>query len=154
MNKAILSVLGVFCVFSMVSCTSRELKQRAEADAKTMYVETLEKEIEGVVMPGRLRDNYISFLKATAKFEAESPKMASDTQATVVVQVEAVAKENRKTLAEIASSVEENKAIKFNMGNAINLIEQQPGQVRGKIVYLYSLRYRKEGPRWILEKPN
>jgi hypothetical protein len=144
-------ILPLLCLF-FVSCTRHELKDLGLKEAQNQYDETLNKEIEGMSFPGVLRDNYLAFLKKTADFEVEDVKMSDPDHATVSVRVEAVAMENRKTLAQIASTLDPGKAKGFNMGNAVNLIEQQPGQVKGKKESLYFLKYHKEGSGWALDK--
>lgn len=142
-------ILVLICLF-LGACTNSDLKKKSLAQAETQYLQTLEKELEGITMPGRLRENYIAYLKSTSKFEVSDVKLI-EANAVVSVQQEAVAIENRKTLAQIAAKMEPSKAGQFNMGNAINLIEQQPGQVKGKEKTLYFFKFHKSGSDWVLD---
>ncbi len=142
-------ILVLICLF-LGACTNSDLKKKSLAEAESQYNQTLEKELEGITMPGRLRDNYLAFLKTTSKFKIAEVQVNEGT-AVISVEQEAVAIENRKTLAQIASRVESSKAGQFNMGNAINLIEQQPGQVKGKKETLYFFKFHKAGSDWILD---
>lgn len=140
-----------FCLF-LGACTKSELKKKALQEAKNQYEQTLEDEVKDVSMPGVLHENYLSYLKNTAAYDVVDLKMPDDSHATVSVTVEAVAAANRHTLAKIAAGLKDSQAGTFNMGDAINLIEQQPGQVRGKTASLYILKYHKSGGNWILDK--
>lgn len=143
-------ILLLSCVF-LAACTNSDLKKKALAAAESQYAMTLEKELEGLTMPGRLRENYLSYLQKTSSFAVHEVKII-EQNAVVSVQQEAVAIENRKTLAQIASRVETSKAGQFNMGNAINLIEQQAGQVKGKKETLYFFKFHKAGSDWVLDE--
>ncbi len=145
MKKLFLLSLTLF----FVGCTQADLKDEALKAADAEYNQVLAKEIVDMPMPGRLRDNYLSFLRATSKMEVVDIKKSDDDHATVSVRQEAVPLENRKTLASIASTLEPQKAGNFNMGNAINLIEQQPGQIKGKRETLYFYKFHKSAGKWV-----
>lgn len=139
----------------LLKCTSQsELKNKALAEAKKQFHETLLKEIDGQLPQGTaLANNYIGYMEDHTKYDVSDIKMNGENDAVVHVQIEMVPPENRKTLVKIAAGLSEEQKGYFNMGNAINLIEQQKGQVRGKQVNLLSLKFRKVGDRWAQAGP-
>lgn len=143
-------ILVLVCLF-LAACTNSDLKKKSLEQAEVQYKINLEKEIEGLSMPGKLRENYLAYLKSTSTFKVAEVQKNQGT-AVVSVQQEAIAVENRKTLAQIAARLDASKAGQFNMGNAINLIEQQPGQPKGKKVTLYFFKFHRNGSDWVLDE--
>lgn len=155
MIKIFSILLLLIFVLGFGGCTSQsELKSQALKNAKTQYREGLLKEMEGQLAPSSATgNNFLTYVENHTDYEVADIKMEGETIAIVRVQVESMARKNRATLIKIAGNLDPVKTPNFNMGNANNLIEQQPGQVKGREVSFLILKFHKSGERWVFEAP-
>jgi hypothetical protein len=158
MKKIILTTVSLLLAigFSCLSaCTSQSaLKSEALKDAKIEFHAALIKEMEGQLTPSSgTGNNFLTYTENHSDFEVNDIKMEGENNAIVRVQLETIPKKNRTTLIKIAGNLDPVKTPNFNMGNAINLIEQQPGQVKGKEIQILILKFHKSGESWIYEAP-
>ena len=142
--------------FGLSACTSQsELKSEALKTAKSEFHGTLVKEMEGQLTPSSgTGNNFLTYIENHTDFEVSDIKMDGETSAVVRVQLETVPKKNRTTLIKIAGNLDPSKTPNFNMGNAVNLIEQQPGQLKGKEISFIIMKFHKAGNRWAYDAPN
>lgn len=155
MKKIILTTVSLFLALGLSACTSQSaLKSAALKGAKSEFHTTLVKEMEGQLGPSTgTGNNFLTYIENHSEFEVNDIKMEGENNAVVRVQVETVPKKNRTTLIKIAGNLDPVKTPNFNMGNAINLIEQQPGQVKGKEINFLVLKFHKSGESWVFEAP-
>lgn len=135
------------------ACTSSEIKQLAIQHAETAYENDLKKEIEGVLDPQHpLYGTFLHYMVTSAEYEVEDLTKSQDDLQMAQVVVRTTPQKNRKVLAEIAAKRRlEHEAKSFNLGTALTLIQQQPGQPQGLEEKRFFLRFTKSGQGWKIE---
>lgn len=139
--------------FLAVSCTQKAEKEMAIEAAKKQLEADVTLDAEAYMKAKHpLFKTYIFYLVSSAEFEVEDITDVDAETKMIQVKVLATPKKNRLVLADIAAKQdEEYKAKRFNLGSAINLIEQQPGMVSGQEESRQMVRLRRDGSSWKAE---
>lgn len=155
MKNIILVLLVVLGNLALTSCTLESAAKKAAIQAaKDQNREGLRKEMEDVLDPKTvLGSTYLNYLDRHTECTVSEITMEGENAAVAKVQIESIAFENRRALANIAARTPPDHIGNFNMGNALNLIEQQPGMVKGKKISFVTLRLKKTGDTWTAAAP-
>lgn len=140
------------CLLSLPGCTKNPLKEQATEDGRQFFLNQVNADVQALLPPNH--ELYGTFISHVGKHaEIEISEVTEDAgSATVQIHIRTIPMKNIKVLAEIAGKQSGASSSKFNMGNAVQLIESQDGMVRGQEDVSVKLLYIKSGDRYIFDK--
>lgn len=145
----------VFVVSTLSACTNK-LNDKALEDAKQLFMSDMAAQTQSALPANHeLYGDYQAFVGKKVELEALETD-ETEASARVKVQITTPPLKTLVVLAEIAGKQFGSKASKFNMGNALQLIQQQEGMSSGKEQVSMVLLYKKSGNAYVfdrIEKP-
>lgn len=147
-----LAALGVFLLLCGCTEESKVKKVAVEAAQAQFQAEIREELAKAVQGKPYLQSTAVKILTSRTDFEVQKVDIQGN-QATVLVQLLTVPPKVRVALAEIMEKLESNRIDRFNVANAIQLIQQQMGIPQTRTLLTYELKLQKrDGWELVAEK--